>query len=172
MQPVAEIQLAVGIAGAPGIIDQRLARLQRHGFAGPGIVVLLRDKVEIADFALGRIETAAFVRTGKITAAALQIAADGQRAPFRNILRRAALLRQNGIDLITKLADILRDKVLCALKAVFHHQLPGVAGHQGILRAKVQAGGGREHHQYHGGQDAHRGQSRAVALHAVSHGGD
>ena len=69
MQPVAEIQLAVGIAGAPGIIDQRLARLQRHGFAGPGIVVLLRDKVEIADFALGRIETAAFVRTGKITAA-------------------------------------------------------------------------------------------------------
>ena len=50
--------------------------------------------------------------------------------------------------------------------------IPGIAGVQGVLRAEIQAGGGGEHHQHHGAQDADGGQARAVALHAVDQGGN
>ena len=53
-----------------------------------------------------------------------------------------------------------------------HANVTGIALAQGVLHAVVHAGGGGEHHQHHGGQHADAGKTRAVALHAVGHGGD
>ena len=50
-------------------------------------------------------------------------------------------------------------------------QIPGIAAVQAVLLAKVQAAGGGDHHQHHGQQHADGCQPRAVALHAVGHGG-
>ena len=56
-----------------------------------------------------------------------------------------------------------------------HHgvqvDVAGVAVTDAVLNADVQAGGGGDHHQHHGAQDADGGQARAIAFHAVDHGG-
>ena len=54
--------------------------------------------------------------------------------------------------------------------AVYRHvHVAGIPGIHRVLLPHIQAGGGGDHHQHHGGQNAHRGQPRAVALHAVGH---
>ena len=57
-------------------------------------------------------------------------------------------------------------------KIQLHGTVIGIADSNGILRANIQAAGGGNHYQHHGGKNADGGKPGTVALHAVGHGGN
>ena len=116
------------------------------------------------------------VRCGRTGVAQPQIpavrqTADADLTVCRHITGLPAEVENGALHTLTQLLRLRLVQRMIASAVYRHVHVAGIPGIHRVLLPHIQAGGGRDHHQHHGGQDAHRRQSRAVALHAVGHGG-
>ena len=109
----------------------------------------------------------AAIEAARVQDAVFKAAAGIQHGIENRVLRMA--VRRTLNDLL-QLVLHFRRAVRRGVESGNGHHVIGVAAAQGVVAAEVEAAGGREHHQHHGGQDADGGQTRAVALHAEGHG--
>ena len=153
-------------------MNQHLVRRQRFGAAGDAVVIIQRHKAELIHLAEAADAVGAVGRGMQVNRAVFQraVARDGaieqlplgEKAGVGNHLVHAGI---GGAGVfITELFKRIHQQI--------DIYIARIAGAQQAFRAKVQAGGGGNGDQHHRGQDADGGQARAVALHAVGHGGD
>ena len=100
---------------------------------------------------------------------AVRQTADADLTVCRHIAGLPAEVENGALHALTQLLRLRLVQRMIASAVYRHVHVAGIPGIHRVLLPHIQAGGGRDHHQHHGGQNAHRGQPRAVALHAVGH---
>ena len=161
-----ELRLRVGHARAAKI---RLARPERQAFARHAGIVLQRqddhvDRTLIVHErgAIRALEAVSRKKTGEPRAARIEL-----------LLHVKLVLLDNRFDHAARDPDVLLVRAALVLgKAQLDGKILRIAGAQRVLGAEVQARRRREHDEHHRGQNAHGCETRAVALHAVGHGGN
>ena len=133
-----------------------------------GIIVLQRQEMQLR-------HTGA-VRCGRTGVAQPQIpavrqTADADLTVCRHITGLPAEVENGALHTLTQLLRLRLVQRMIASAVYRHVHVAGIPGIHRVLLPHIQAGGGRDHHQHHGGQNTHRRQPRTVALHAVGHGG-
>ena len=142
--------------------------VQRQALPRGGVVILQRQEMQLR-------HTGA-VRCGRTGVAQPQIpavrqTADADLTVCRHITGLPAKVENGALHTLTQLLRLRLVQRMIASAVYRHVHVAGIPGIHRVLLPHIQAGGGGDHHQHHGGQNAHRGQPRAVALHAVGHGG-
>ena len=140
--------------------------VQRQALPRGGVVILQRQEVQLR-------HTGA-VRCGHTGVSQPQIpavrqTADADLTVCRHIAGLPAEVENGALHALTQLLRLRLVQRMIASAVYRHVHVAGIPGIHRVLLPHIQAGGGGDHHQHHGGQNAHRGQPRAVALHAVGH---